>query len=104
LIRKQIIYNSNNNHLKFDLTIYVKYIEFIIIKTGENVETVLTATYKNNTLVLDKELPLEQHSRIKITIDLPKSDIQYSFLEKASALDFEASPDWSVKVDEYLNE
>ncbi len=67
-------------------------------------ETVLTATKKNKTLVLAQELPLEQHSKIKITIDLPKSDIQYSFLEKASTLDFEAPSDWSDNVDKYLNE
>lgn len=65
-------------------------------------ENVLTATKKNKTLVLAQELPLQQHSKIKI--DLRKSDIQYSFLEKAIELDFEAPPDWSVKVDEYLNE
>lgn len=52
--------------------------------------------------MLAQELPLQQHSKIKI--DLRKSDIQYSFLEKAIELDFEAPPDWSVKVDEYLNE
>ena len=67
-------------------------------------ENVLTATKKNKTLVLAQELPLQQHSKIKIKIDLRKSDIQYSFLEKAIELDFEAPPDWSVKVDEYLNE
>ena len=66
-------------------------------------ETLLTATYKNNTLVLAQELPLVQLSRIKITIDLPKSDIQHSFLEKASALDFEAPSDLSENVDKYLN-
>ncbi len=67
-------------------------------------ETVLTATKKNKTLMLAQELPLQQHSKIKIKIDLPKSDIQYSFLKKAIELDFEAPEDWSVKVDEYLND
>ncbi|OGU14401.1 MAG: hypothetical protein A2X61_12845 [Ignavibacteria bacterium GWB2_35_12] len=64
--------------------------------------TTLIATYKNRALLLDKDLPLQPKTKVKITIDLPAKDEKKSFLEQAVELDFDAPSDWSKRVDEYL--
>ncbi|TAL67065.1 MAG: hypothetical protein EPN82_15955 [Bacteroidetes bacterium] len=65
-------------------------------------ETTLIATYKKRTLILDKDLPLQPKTKVKVTIDLPIKEEKKSFLEQAIELDFDAPADWSQKVDEYL--
>ncbi|MCL5991330.1 MAG: hypothetical protein M1419_04435 [Bacteroidetes bacterium] len=53
-------------------------------------ETTLIATYKNRTLLLDKDLPLKPKTKVKVIIDLPSKNEKKSFLEQAVELDFDA--------------
>lgn len=66
----------------------------------------LDAVYDGKALLPEEPLDLQPNTRVRITVEAesaPQAE-PYSFLDTAQALRLEGPPDWSERIEDYLQD
>jgi hypothetical protein len=64
----------------------------------------LAAVYDGKAFLPEEPLDLQPNTRVRLTVETgtePKS-AEYSFLRVAQSLNLEGPPDWSERIEDYL--
>jgi hypothetical protein len=67
----------------------------------------LAAVYDGKAFLPEEPLNLQPNTRVRITIEAepaPQAEGAYSFLHTARSLRLEGPPDWSERIEDYLQE
>jgi hypothetical protein len=67
----------------------------------------LAAVYDGKAFLPEEPLNLQPNTRVRITVETdvaPQARTAYSFLHTARSLTLEGPPDWSERIEDYLQE